>query len=174
MQLPTPPPTPPEEAEYRDGRAFCKQPQELATERLQRLLTEVVVGCKERGRQVDGPLDHSTGKGWVKDHAWKGMVGSSYKQALRGHVVTLLPAERSDIARPCWRRAEGPGGRALAEGAVGDPTHWIHDRSRGAGVLAFRTLETASLQIEQTEFGSYFKFSATTLPAAPMGVTGAV
>ena len=57
-------------------------------------------------------------------------------------------------------------------------THWIHDRSRGAGVLAFRTLETASLQIEQTEFGSlfgsYFKFSATTLPAAPMGVTGAV
>ena len=28
-----------------------------------------VVGCKERGRQVDGPLDHSTGKGWVKDHA---------------------------------------------------------------------------------------------------------
>ena len=84
MQLPTPPPTPPEEAEYRDGRAFCKQPQELATERLQRLLTEVVVGCKERGRQVDGPLDHSTGKGWVKDHAWKGMVGSSYKQALRG------------------------------------------------------------------------------------------
>ena len=27
-----------------------------------------VVGCKERGRQVDGPLDHSTGKGWVKDH----------------------------------------------------------------------------------------------------------
>ena len=29
-----------------------------------------VVGCKERGRQVDGPLDHSTGKGWVKDHAY--------------------------------------------------------------------------------------------------------
>ena len=27
-------------------------------------------GCKERGRQVDGPLDHSTGKGWVKDHAY--------------------------------------------------------------------------------------------------------
>ena len=34
-----------------------------------------VVGCKERGRQVDGPLDHSTGKGWVKDHAYgKGWV----------------------------------------------------------------------------------------------------
>ena len=30
-----------------------------------------VVGCKERGRQVDGPLDHSTGKGWVKDHAFR-------------------------------------------------------------------------------------------------------
>ena len=39
-----------------------------------------VVGCKERGRQVDGPLDHSTGKGWVKDHAygdgWVEMNGS--------------------------------------------------------------------------------------------------
>ena len=35
---------------------------------LDKALTRVV-GCKERGRQVDGPLDHSTGKGWVKDHA---------------------------------------------------------------------------------------------------------
>ena len=25
-----------------------------------------VFGCKERGRPRDGPLDHSTGKGWVK------------------------------------------------------------------------------------------------------------
>ena len=34
-----------------------------------------VAGCKERGRQVDGPLDHSTGKGWVKDHAYgKGWI----------------------------------------------------------------------------------------------------
>ena len=34
-----------------------------------------VVGSKERGRQVDGPLDHSTGKGWVKEHAYgKGWV----------------------------------------------------------------------------------------------------
>ena len=33
------------------------------------------MGCKERGRQVDGPLDHSTGKGWVKDHAYgKGWI----------------------------------------------------------------------------------------------------
>ena len=24
-----------------------------------------VFGCKERGRPRDGPLDHSTGKGWV-------------------------------------------------------------------------------------------------------------
>ena len=25
-----------------------------------------VFGCKERGRPRDGPFDHSTGKGWVK------------------------------------------------------------------------------------------------------------
>ena len=26
----------------------------------------LTLGCKERGRQRDGPLNHGTGKGWVK------------------------------------------------------------------------------------------------------------
>lgn len=29
----------------------------------------MILGCREKGRQRDGPLDHSTGKGWVKAHA---------------------------------------------------------------------------------------------------------
>ena len=54
MQLPRPPPTPPEVAEYRDGRAFCKQPQELAPERLQSLLTEVdaIAARRDRGEPL--------------------------------------------------------------------------------------------------------------------------
>ena len=45
-QLPTSPPMPlekvtPLEEEYRTGQAFCKPPQELETERLRRLLTEI-------------------------------------------------------------------------------------------------------------------------------------
>ena len=79
---------------------------ELATERLQRLLTEVVVGCKERGRQVDGPLDHSTGKGWVKDHAygdgwvekngsrkWTGGRGRSTIWSARFYFISVLQRE---------------------------------------------------------------------------------
>ena len=47
-----------------------------------------VVGCKERGRQVDGPLDHSTGKGWVKDHAyWKGVGQDGYGLEVDGGAV---------------------------------------------------------------------------------------
>ena len=29
---------------------------------------QVYLGCKARGREVDGPFVHSTGKGWVKQH----------------------------------------------------------------------------------------------------------
>ena len=54
-----------------------------------------VVGCKERGRQVDGPLDHSThdwkgtmgqirpryGDGWVKKNAGLKWMGAQYYDA---------------------------------------------------------------------------------------------
>ena len=54
-----------------------------------------VVGCKERGRQVDGPLDHSTGKGWVKDHAYgDGWVKRMQAGSGRGRSTTTRRGSR--------------------------------------------------------------------------------
>ena len=72
-----------------------------------------VVGCKERGRQVDGPLDHSTGKGWVKDHAYgKGWVktdtgwkwtGAQYYDAkwVKKAITRLVLPKPSIVPNPC-------------------------------------------------------------------------
>ena len=82
-----------------------------------------VVGCKERGRQVDGPLDHSTGKGWVKDHAygdgwvkknagWK-WTGAQYYDAkwVKKAITRLVLVETlGGIAPPtnaCWGQLRG-------------------------------------------------------------------
>ena len=35
---------------------------------MEELLLYEIVGARERGRQADGPFDHSTGTGWVKAH----------------------------------------------------------------------------------------------------------
>ena len=69
-----------------------------------------VVGCKERGRQVDGPLDHSTGKGWVKDHAygkgwvktdtgWKWMGAQYYDAQWVKKAITRLVLVRGNFGR---------------------------------------------------------------------------
>ena len=45
------------------------------------------LGCSERGRPQDGPLDHATGKGWVKG------VKGDYYDALyvkKSRVVTMI------------------------------------------------------------------------------------
>ena len=39
------------------------------------------LGCKARGREVDGPFVHSTGKGWVKQH------DGCYRDALLNKVI---------------------------------------------------------------------------------------
>ena len=46
----------------------------------------MVLGAKERGRQRDGPFNHSTGKGWVK--GVKGQYADALKK--RAHVVPCI------------------------------------------------------------------------------------
>ena len=69
-------------------------------------------GCKGRGRPSDGPLDHRTGKGWVKETA------GQYADALNKRTkVHLLLVERTGgvgrgtraAVRQLSKRAEGKG-----------------------------------------------------------------
>ena len=47
-----------------------------------------VVGCKERGRQVDGPLDHSTGKGMgQRPCVWRRMGREEWVKEVDGGAV---------------------------------------------------------------------------------------
>ena len=71
-----------------------------------------VFGCKERGRQTDGPFDHATGKGWVQKQ-----VGQ-YDDAInkRNQVNMLLVESTGGVApmsrarvRRLSRRAKGKG-----------------------------------------------------------------
>ena len=98
-----------------------------------------VVGCKERGRQVDGPLDHSTGKGWVKDHAygkgwvktdtgWKWM-GAQYYDAkwVKKAITRLVLVETlGGIAPPTKQFLH-----VFAKEAVGTNQHGPDDGVRG-------------------------------------------
>ena len=54
---------------------------------------ELIYGCRERGRQRDGPLSHATGKGWVK--------------AKEGHYTDAIVRKRT---RVCAMLVESTGG----------------------------------------------------------------
>ena len=45
----------------------------------------LILGCKEQGRKHQGPLDHATGKGWVKQR------DGQYKDALVRTRATVVP-----------------------------------------------------------------------------------
>ena len=73
------------------------------------------LGCKERGRQRDGPLNHGTGKGWVKQvkgHYHDGIV------VKRTRTTMVLVEATGGLA---WRGRKQLGGlasRAKGRGAV--------------------------------------------------------
>ena len=70
------------------------------------------MGCKERGRQVDGPLDHSAGKGWVKDHAYgKGWVKTDTGWKWRGAQYYDAKWVKKAITKNESGRTGAPGGR---------------------------------------------------------------
>ena len=55
-----------------------------------------ILGCRRRGRKQDGPLDHSTGKGWVE------RAKGDYYDAIhvKKHPTTLVATESSGAVSP--------------------------------------------------------------------------
>ena len=75
----------------------------------------LVLGCREQGRKHQGPLDHATGKGWVKQR------DGQYKDALvrTRATVVLMIVERTGGVAPHSRRHCGLlTGRTRGKGAV--------------------------------------------------------
>ena len=94
-----------------------------STEEKYRVLT---LGCKERGRQRDGPLNHATGKGWVKG------VKGHYHDALyvkRSRVVVWLVEATGGVCPHACAH-----GRRLAERA----------RAKAGGVGSYPTTTTTT------------------------------
>ena len=94
-----------------------------STEEKYRVLT---LGCKERGRQRDGPLNHATGKGWVKE------VKGHYHDALyvkRSRVVVWLVEATGGVCPHACAHGRRLAERARAKGGT-DRTQY--GRSRGS------------------------------------------
>ena len=76
---------------------------------------QLIYGCRERGRQRDGPLDHATGKGWVK--------------GVKGHYHDAIVVKRT---RVCAMLVENLGG--ISKG--GRAQLWaLSERTKGRGAV---------------------------------------
>ena len=75
----------------------------------------LILGCKEQGRKHQGPLDHATGKGWVKQR------DGQYKDALvhtRATVVPMIVETTGGVAPHSRRHCGLLTGRTRGKGAV--------------------------------------------------------
>ena len=100
------------------------------------LLRITVLGCRRRGRRRDGPLNHSTGKGWVKevrgDYADALSKGSRVIPAVvetMGGVVPHFRAYLRYLARRA-RRAHALDGTVYGTSRTSATSFYVHHVQR--------------------------------------------
>ena len=99
----------------------------------------LILGCKEQGRKHQGPLNHSTGRGWVKQQ------DGQYKDALvrtRASVIPMIVETTGALTRHSRRHCGYLTGRSKGRGAA-DRTRYGSTRISTKSFFAHHTQQVS-------------------------------